>query len=529
MHYTKIILKPFLIILITQCLVLEGIAQNQEAIQVVPEAQIEAADEAAFEAADEAAEDEVSEAVVQPAEPEVVAEIKTIDFDAVKGVWLTEFKTGAVYFILKRNSIAHYFYKEGQDNTVYKGQWSSDSPERLMIDWENGASLAMDLNSNKTTFRASSRTKEADVIAEAKKIDDDQLGTWARPNTYKEANNGYLPTDYFGLWKISNSEEPSFLFIHKDRYASLYENNTLTSKTAKQSPSLLGQWFKHGQQLHIAWEDGTYSVLDNANPKSVKMIQHELGESILEASKEATVISRDSNLADSWDPKEVSSKDFKAISLGSLNYKQLLKFYRGQWVALSDLNHLERIQLGRFGGVSFQSNKRQKGNWYISGRNILINLENGERMLLRHIGTGFLFFIYEATRPLDGYPNRIVRTAPLDKGKLNNLNTTPTFSLQLVEETSSLEISTSDKDNQGFNESIPGLGGKAPSDNPWWWPIWSDQSSASTEAEANFSKDNTADGLTTERDSIDSKGVFNIKQNLKKSSQTKESNWYWPF
>ena len=525
MHHSKIIVKPLLIILITQCLVLEGIAQNQEAAQTAPEAQIEAAVEVAVDAV----EDAVSEAIVQPAEPKLVAEIKKIDFEAVKGVWLTEFKTGAVYFIIKRNSIAHYFYKEGQDNTVYKGQWSSDSPDQLTIDWENGASLVMDLNSNKTSFRASSRTKEADVIAEAKKIEDDQLGTWARPNSYKEANNGYLPTDYFGLWKISDSEEPSFLFIHKDRYASLYENNTLTSKTAEQIPSLLGQWFKHGQQLHIAWEDGTYSVLDNANPKSVKMIQHALGEPILEASKEATVISRDSNLADSRDPKEMSSRGFKAISLGSSNYKQLLKFYRGQWVALSDSNHLERIQLGRFGGVSFQSNKQQKGNWYISGRNILINLENGERMLLRHIGTGFLFFIYEATRPLDGYPNRIVRTAPLDKGKLNNLNTIPTFSLKLVEETGSLKVSTSDKDNKGFNQWIPGLGGNAPSDNPWWWPIWSDQTSTSSEAAANFSKDNTSDGLTTEPDSIDSKEVFNKKQNLKKSNQTKESNWYWPF
>ena len=518
MYYSKIIIKPLALILIMPCLVFQCIAQ----IHAEAEPQIEAL-----------AQESNQESEVIPNKPEVekVTEVKTLDFDAVKGVWLTQFNKGAAYFIIKRNNIAHYFYKETSDNTVYKGQWSSSSPDSLTFNWENGASLIFDLNSKKTSFTPFGEGEEAPVLSDVEKIAEAQLGAWASPQSSKEVKNKYLPSDYFGLWKLSDTENLSFLFIHKDREVSLYKSETPISKETPMSPSLIGKWFKHGQQLHIAWENGTYSVVDNSDPSAVKLFQHKPGESILGETKKPTLLSRDQSdiFPSGWDPRN-NSKRPKSISFSSFNFKKLLKFYRGQWIAMSDTNFVEQIRLGRFGGVTFQSNKQQKGNWYISGSGILINLENGERMLLRHIGTGFLLFVYEATRPLDGYPNRIVRTAPLDTSKLDNLNTVPIFTLKLIKAANSIKYTNSLATNKATEESIPAFGGKNLPNNPWWWPIWSDREIGSKNSLGDFSTDNTSDVLTTGQDSIVSKEALNKKQNPKKTAkQPKGSNWSWPF
>ncbi len=518
MYYSKIIIKPLVLILIMPCLVFQCIAQ----IQAEAEPQTEAL-----------AQESNQESLVISNKPEVeeVTEVKTLDFDSVKGVWLTQFNKGAAYFIIKRNNIAQYFYKKTSDNTVYKGQWSSSSPDSLLIDWGNGASLVFNLDAKKTSFTPPGEGEDALVLSDVEKIAEDQLGAWARPQNSKEVNNKYLPSDYFGLWELSDNEDLSFLFIHKNREVSFYKCDNPISKETPISPSLIGKWFKHGQQLHIAWENGTYSVVDNTDPSSVKLFQHQPGESILGETKKPTLLSRDQSdiFPSGWGPRN-NSKRPESISLSSFNFKKLLKFYRGQWIAMSDTNFVEQIRLGRFGGVTFQSNKQQKGNWYISGSGILINLENGERMLLRHIGTGFLLFVYEATRPLDGYPNRIVRTAPLDTSKLDNLNTVPIFTLKLIKATNSIKYTNSLATNKATEESIPAFGGKNLPNNPWWWPIWSDREIGSKNSLGDFSTDNTSDVLTTGQDSIVSKEALNKKQNPKKTAkQPKGSNWSWPF
>ena len=92
----------------------------------------------------------------------------------------------------------------------------------------------------------------------------------------------------------------------------------------------------------------------------------------------------------------------------------MLKFYRGEWIILDETHPdaLEIMKFNRFGGVDLASDKKIKGNWYLSGKGCLINLEDGIRMRLKYIGSAFLVFIYEANRPLDGYPNKILKAAP---------------------------------------------------------------------------------------------------------------------
>ena len=76
-----------------------------------------------------------------------------------------------------------------------------------------------------------------------------------------------MPSTYFGLWETQDKENP--------RIIKIWNNRTVISKNKEEVSSphdlLQGEWYKHGQQLHIAWEDGSYSIIDNRNENRVKL------------------------------------------------------------------------------------------------------------------------------------------------------------------------------------------------------------------------------------------------------------------
>ena len=57
-------------------------------------------------------------------------------------------------------------------------------------------------------------------------------------------------------------------------------------------------WNKHGQQLHVAWENGAYSIFDNSNPERVKLFDFHSGEAIEEASASYSVLTQSLDTAD---------------------------------------------------------------------------------------------------------------------------------------------------------------------------------------------------------------------------------------
>ena len=71
-----------------------------------------------------------------------------------------------------------------------------------------------------------------------------------------------------GLWEVQDKEKSKKIKIWNNRYVVIYK-----SKEEVSSPHdlLQGEWYKHGQQLHIAWENGSYSIIDNRNEKQRKL------------------------------------------------------------------------------------------------------------------------------------------------------------------------------------------------------------------------------------------------------------------
>ena len=434
-------------------------------------------------------------------------------FDDFKGVWLTEIDGRALYLIIQRNQIARYFYRTGIDNTVYQSRWQLDPKQGLDVLDIASVRIRIDLKSEtiryvSTDLSTPEETPSSPLTQSSKieRVNSAILGDWARPPNYESPENEYIPASYFGYWKIlSDADGRSFEVRKNRRVIALTLPTNAIEDSEDTSTVLFGEWYKHGQQLHVSWENGTYSIIDNSNPKLVKLYEFRPGEAI-EESGSFSILTQSLETADRefWETMRSSIDQKSKISLQHLAKKTLLKFYRGDWIAHDPTNTepYSIIKFGRFGGVELSSNKRNAGTWYPTGKRCTLNFEDGTRMLFSPVGSGFLIFVYEATRPLDAYPNKVLPTAPLNRGKLTWLKSEPSYSLDLLSQWAEAQFL--------HGETVHAFGGShystqstqySPPINPWWWPIWNDSPNPiSTEAvdDPNPSKLSQNNGSTSE-------------------------------
>ena len=448
-----------------------------------------------------------------------------IDFEDYKGLWLTEINDEAIYLLIKKNHIARYFYKDRIDNNVYEGEWKLDEGNTLSVSSFEFYDLKFRLEGGDFELTNSLDGEISNSILT--KVPEDTLGEWARPPDYEAPKNKYMPSTYFGLWETQDQKNP--------RIIKIWNNRTVISKSKEElagSPQALlqGEWYKHGQQLHIAWEDGSYSIIDNRNENKMKIFDFASGVAINEEEADYKLIKQsqsDYNESDWSKNKQVLTQQ-NNISLSQFDYKSLLKFYRGEWITLDETqpNAVEIMKFNRFGGVHLASDSKIKGSWYLSGKGCLINLEDGIRMRLKYIGSAFLVFVYQANRPLDGFPNKILKTAPLNPKKLDVLNTEVYFTLKLLKQFDQL--------NPRKGKPIPLISNwsdrdtiNPPPSSPWWWPIWSDNPKIK-EADT-FSINNLSASLTNDADSIGSSTETKQKNLPNPIDAINKSKWEWPF
>ena len=447
-----------------------------------------------------------------------------IDFKDYKGLWLTEINDEAVYLLIKKNHIARYFYKDRIDNNVYKGQWKLDEENTLLVSSLNFNDLSFRLEGGDFELVNSLKGNKSTSILT--KVPEEILGAWARPADYESPKNTYMPSTYFGLWETQDKENPSIIKIWNDR------NVIRKKKEEVSSPYnlLQGEWYKHGQQLHIAWEDGSYSIIDNRNENRVKLFDFAPGTAINEEVADYKLIKQSPSDFDQsdWSKNQQILAQQNNISLSQFDYKSLLKFYRGEWITLdaTQPNAVEVMRFNRFGGVNLASDSKIKGTWYLSGKGCLINLEDGIRMRLKYVGSAFLVFVYGANRPLDGFPSKILKAAPQNSQKLDLLNAEVSFTLKLLEQVKQINVKGQQTmpliSNWSNRETINPL----PS-SPWWWPIWSD--TPKTIEPKPFSTNNLSPSLTNDADSIGSSKEAKQTNSPNPIDKINKSKWEWPF
>ena len=442
-----------------------------------------------------------------------------------KGLWITEINDEAIFLLIKKNHLASYFYKDRIDNSVYRAEWKLTEAGNLSVSSSDFNELLFSLEiEDSVSINSHNRKKSISIL---NKVPDETLGEWARPPDYERPKNKYIPSNYFGLWETQGPQNQRIIKIWNNR--NVLKRDKEASVTSQQA-FIQGEWYKHGQQLHIAWEDGSYTIIDNRDENRVKLLDFGPGAAIIEKEADYELIKKIRNSTDDsyWSKNQKILTQKNNISLSQFDYKSLLKFYRGEWITLDETqpNAFEIMKFNRFGGVNLVSDPKIKGNWYLSGKRCLINLEDGIRMRLKYIGSAFLIFLYKPNRPLDGFPNKILKAAPLDRIKLNVLNSEIIFTLKLLEQVDrsfplkgkplSLMSDMSDRYTINPNPS-----------SPWWWPIWIDNQKIK-EADT-FPKNKLSPSLTNGVDSIGSTKEVNQSKLLSPLDKIKKSKWKWPF
>ena len=448
-----------------------------------------------------------------------------IDSTDYRGLWLTKIKDESIYLLIKKNNLARYIYKDRIDNKVYVATWDVDEDNLLLISSFDFKDLKFSLKDKDLEPVISLKNKH--IIQKLTSVPQAILGEWAIPPDYEAPKNKYEPTTYFGLWETQDEKNPRIIYIQDNRTVFCKRKKTLANNSVLK---LQGEWHKHGSQLHVAWEDGSYTVIDSSNENKVKLFDFEPGEALIVESSKYALVKKIQNGLDLNTELANQGKFIKEdnISLSGFDYKSLLRFYRGEWVTLDETqpNAIDIIKFNKFGGLNIASDTNTKGSWFLSRKVCLLNLENGIRMRLKHVGSAFLLFVYEANRPLDSFPNKILKTAPLNPRKLDLINTESGYTIALLKQVNLLSTNN--------ERSIPLISNWSNRDTinpipiePWWWPIWSDN--LKMKEVDSFSENNISPLLTNGKDSIASDNHSPSRNSTETINLINKSKWEWPF
>ena len=467
---------------------------------------------------------------------------ETIDY---RGVWQAKTPDqGRLILILKRNSLASYFWADNADQTVYQGSWSSDDEGAHLL-WNDGSSHRITPNLLGYEITYSDALQETRYKTAVDKLPGDVLGQWAKGPQRPEDENSDRDRakGFFGTWEINTDATPYYLVIEPDRSAA---TSFRTPADSDNAVGLRGSWAKQGSELHIAWDTGHYGILkENERNFTFRLIAP--GDAIEESEASEQVATRIVNdrLPTEWKAVYDAEKQTRAGGVAFASRKDATLFYRGSWVVQLAENTFERIEIGRFGGLKTSKDSTLYGNWRMSGQDIFMNWDDGLRKILSPVGNGFLLYEYKPGRPIDGVPTRIFSATPEDVEKLakhmEGRKAVAQRLLSLAEEagvTSNVAatgwgqtfmrwvwpFSDTDEDDKPSDTLLqPDVESSGKAD-PWWWPFWSE-----TRASEEIDSEAQRNRIKIAVDSNQAETGAGTTENETKTAKPKKSDWEWPF
>ena len=413
--------------------------------------------------------------------------------DLFRGSWQVDTpEAGTLILLIKRNGQASYFWGDNTDGTVYKGIWEL-AENSITITWHDDSRHRLERDSPGYGITYFDADGHARYTTPAQQIPREILGQWAKPPTdsTKLAADRDKARGFFGIWQIGDAgESKHYIFVESDRSAASTRNTA-----ADDMRGLRGSWAKQGNELHISWDSGHYSILREVdrgfaykriNPAS-------LIEDDETPFKPASRTSRD-NLNSAWLTAYESERASRSGGVAFASRKSASQFYRGSWIVKHREDAFEKIELGRFGGLSTTRDSSLKGDWLLSGQDIFMRWDDGIRKILSPIGQGFVIYEYKPPRPLDGVPTRILPAAPADITKLaEHLQGRQEVARQMLRLAEAAGIKSGDESSSwgrtfmrwvwpfgGEDAASPDAllqqEGEVDADNaPWWWPFWSEK------------------------------------------------------
>jgi hypothetical protein len=452
--------------------------------------------------------------------------------DLFRGTWQIDTPdNGALIIIVKRNGLASYFWGDNTDRTVYQGTWTSDD-NAATITWPDGSKhrIERDALGFGISYSDSSATQRYSV--QAQQVPKEVLGQWAKPPTKTDqvASIRDKAKGFFGIWKIKDGESNQYVFIEADRSAASNWGDARGQR---------GAWAKQGSELHIAWDSGHYSILrENERGFAYKRINP--GQIIEDDATDFSPAARtiEDQVPATWLSDYKAERGVHNGGIAFSSRKNAREFYRGAWIVQRGENSYERIEIGRFGGLSTSRDRSIEGAWQMQGQDIFMRWDDGMRKILGPIGQGFLIYEYKPGRPLDGVPTRILPAAPEDSSKLaEHLKGREDVAQQMLNLADAAGINPSEQEAAGWGrtfarwvwpfgseeaatpENLLDEGYEAPADeDPWWWPFWSEKNKDAQTTD-------TASVTTSEA----AKPEAEPKPTKEPTPSSSKKSWIWPF
>lgn len=463
--------------------------------------------------------------------------------DTFKATWVGQSpEQGAIVILLKDNGRAAYFWGDNADRTVYQGEWTFDLDTAIVV-WQNGDTHKIEKNNNTFTLTYSGGKESAAYSTPLQILSEELIGQWAKPPKKEDdaLSDRDLAKGYFGIWQVNSSAGKHFILIQPDRSAA--------STWIAEDPSgrgLRGAWAKQGSELHVAWNSGHYSIL-RQNPRGYGYKRIAPGQ-LIEADKQKYIPctrTSEANLPEEWLKHYHAETPTVNSGIAFSSSKEARTFYRGSWIVQKEKGAYEKIRLGRFGGLTTSRDPDINGNWLMSGQDLFMRWNDGIRRILSPVADGFLLYEYEPGRPLDGVPSRIYAAAPRDSEKLaKHLKHRTETSLQVLELARNAGIERENTVSWGRSfarwvwpfgdasakdspQTVPTESAAAlptPKNDPWWWPLWSENPVAHTPEESAAGKGTKLQVAKEENAIPDTNNAI-----IKKPSQLKPKKWDWPF
>ena len=414
-----------------------------------------------------------------------------------RGTWQIDTpEQGTLILIVKSQGRASYFWGDNTDRTVYQGTWTS-SEDAATLTWPDGDSHRIERDSLGFGITYTDANGRELYTEAAQQVPAEIIGQWAKPPT--KDNEAVSDRDkargFFGIWKVGDDDDIEYVFVEADRSA---------ASTGGDGDGLRGSWAKQGSELHIAWDSGHYSILrENRRGFAYKRIAP--GETIEDDESEMRPAARtvEEKIPSTWLSNYLEDREIYTGGIAFSSRKDARAFYRGDWVVKLADERFERIDIGRFGGLSSSAERGLEGDWRMQGQDIFMRWDDGMRKILSPVGRGFVLYEYAPGRPLDGVPTRIRAAAPADSGKLaEHLKGRKDVAQQMASLAEAAGIDPSQQQDAGWGRTFArwawpfGEDEAAASDallqeeyeaasepDPWWWPFWSEK--AAPEAATN--------------------------------------------
>lgn len=462
--------------------------------------------------------------------------------DFYRDTWVAKSpEKGSLVLLLKQNGRAAYFWADNADRSVYQGSWSHEEGTATLT-WEDGSTHQISEEDKRFKLYYSGGGQGEAYASPVQKLPGEILGQWARPPEKEEEDlsDRDRAKGFFGVWKISQETATHYVFIQPDRSAAS------THKIKGQADhGLRGSWAKQGDDLHIAWNTGHYSILQQ-NLRSYGYKTIEPGQIIEADSQQFSPSQRteESAVPADWLAHYEEERTAPRLGVAFSSRKDALQFYRGEWIVRHREDAYEKIKVGRYGGLSTSRSPDITGSWLLSGQDVFMRWNEGIRRILSPIADGFLLYEYKPGRPLDGVPTRIHPTAPADPKKLtthlkNRDNAAQNILLQAraagieADKTSGFgsrfsrwvwPFGKEDRTSDSTALLIENTTDEQPElDNPWWWPLWSEKTPPSDSTEATTAEVTKV----TEIAEVTPEKAPAERTPEPRNAQPKK--WYWPF